>query len=229
MRRVMWLAGLLLIAQACIADTPVLEQKEGGEPTRLANAARGTVLPDAVLRYLKQALPEYRPVTPSDYDPIWFNPRREYCAQRMSIFNWALRADFDGDGNVDYAILLRGEDDKDLKAFVIVRATESGWTHDILDAYRWPPLPDPDKPAPGDIYNLNVSQVIELISPGLHSLTLTEGLDPDAIPLDHYGEPIPTKKALFRPFIFSTFLETDSSDYLYIWEKGKWLQVFVGL
>ncbi len=228
MRRIAWLAGMLLIARACIADTPVLEPKEDGAPTKLANAARGTVLPVAVLRYLKQALPEYRPVTPSDYDPSWFNPLRKYSAPRMSIFNWVLRADFDGNGDVDYALLLRGGEDEDLKAFVVVRATENGWTHDILDAYRWPPLPDPDKPAPGDIYQRNVSQVIRLVSPGLHSLVLTEGLSPDAIPLDRYGEPIPTRKALLLPSIVCSALESCSADQYY-WEKGKWHQVYVGM
>ena len=228
MRRIVWLAGVLLIARAGIADTLVLEPKVGGEPTRLANAARGSVVPASVRHYLNQVMPEYRPVTSSDYDPTWFNPRSKYFAPKMSIFNWALRADFDGDGRMDYALLMRGSADKDLKAFVVVRTTENGWTHDILDAYRWPPLPDPDKPAPGDIYERNVCQVIERVSPGIHSLVLTEGLNPDAIPLDLYGEPIPTRKALLLPSIVCSALETCSVDQYY-WEKGKWHQVYVGL
>lgn len=228
MFRVFWLVVVVAFGAPCIAQSPVLEAKPGGDTTRAAQAARNAILPKGVRRYLKEKLPDYRPVAATDYGAIWFDTRREYNAPNMENFNWTLRADFDGNGTDDYAILLRGAADGDLHALVVVRATDNGWTHDVLDSYRWPPHRDSDVRTTSQHEDRPQGTVIRTVPPGINEFVITDGLEPESIPLDRYGDPVPTQKALFLPSIVSSVLETCSADQYY-WEKGRWHSVYIGL
>jgi len=191
------LGSLLLFILPSGAQPPV---KEAGMKYA-APRRECAVLPSSVLTYLKHVEPNYRPVTHLDYDPSWFDPNRDYYAPEMDWFNWIIRADFDGNGQDDFVLLMRGNiDGEQIAALVAIRARGDGWTHEMLESEVW------DRPMTEAVYQT---------PPGIFGLGLAD--DPD-----------PEMKRLFAPSFVCAALESCGANQYY-WEKGSWHSVYIGL
>lgn len=149
----------------------------------------------------RRTSPKNCPIFGQPRKRIWFDPQGRSNALEGVWFNWSLRADFDGNGKDDYAILLTGTvENKPQVALVVARAVKKGWHHEVLESYASrPPL----------------RLIIQLDPPGMKPFG--NGDDVDA-PL----------KMVRNPSIIRDVLETDAT-LRYYWKRGKWREVFIGI
>lgn len=155
-------------------------------------------IPTSLKKYLTKKLPDYRLVSKKDYEPYWFDPANK---QYLVDFNWSIRADFDGNGNDDYALLMIGKvDGERLEALVAVRRLNDGWAHDILSSYS-------SKPP--------ITEKIYIDTPGEKAMGLAD-------------EENPEMKMLSFPSIIAEALESCGTTRYY-WENGAWREIYIGL
>ncbi len=189
-------AVMVSIAGILAAATPAEEPKKSDGS--LKKNAQELALPNEVKQYLAEKLPSYTQVTKKDYDAIWFRPDNK---KHLEEFNRSLRADFDGNGKDDFALLMKGQVDGEKKlALIVVRAMDNGHAHEILDSYAALPA---------------VRETIEIDPPGKKSMGLAD--DPD-----------PEMKTILLPSILVTPLES-CGEVRYYWEKDRWHKVYIGL
>lgn len=192
-----YLVRFTLVLVCCAATG---ESSDSSPPSDVPTAHE-VKLPESLLDYLGKHMPDFRPVTQADYDPVWFEPDSQANALEGDWFNWSLRADFDGNGKDDYAIILTSNvGDKSHVALVVVRAARKGWRHDILQSYE---------------SEIPIRLIIHLDPPGMKKCG--NGDDEDA-PL----------KMIRNPSIVRDFLETDAM-LRYYWKLGKWREVYIGI
>lgn len=128
MRRHLVLGILALVSGiAAAADAP--------EPDRQPDTVlpHAVALPDPLREYLEKKLPDFRPVTLEDYGAGRFEGEREDDREGLQ---WIVKADFDGNGSDDYALLMVGDvKGKRHITLVAARAVKGGWSHELLKSY----------------------------------------------------------------------------------------------
>lgn len=122
--------ALILALFACASA--MAETAEKGLPSDVP-ATHEVPLPESLRAYLGEELPTFRPVTQKDYWAGWFNAKHKEVRDAL---RWSVKADFDGNGMDDYALLMVGtKDGKRHVSLVAARAGEHGWTHEVLNSY----------------------------------------------------------------------------------------------
>jgi hypothetical protein len=104
-----------------LALAPAVRAQKSGCGCRTIPAREDAKIPKAVRTYLAANLAGFEAVGEADYDEVWLdNPD----------LHWSLKADFDGNGKLDYALLMKKED---AVALVVVRRMKGGYTHEVLE------------------------------------------------------------------------------------------------
>ena len=113
-------------------------------------------LPDVVRSYLGDCLEGFEPIEKKDFSSMLL----EYVIDHEGDYiHWLLCADFDGNGKVDYALLVKREGKVSL---VVIRALKDRFALDILEA---------------DIESMPCYMTLKLHPPGPTSMGMVDDID----------------------------------------------------
>ncbi len=174
-----------MIAQLLLTVLPLV-------PNGAANPCEP--LPSALREYIHQALPEYEPASSQDFDSSWISEKSP--EDQTDGAPGCITGDFDGNGQRDFALVLRHEGAVVIMAF---RRVGTSYRHSL--AFSRTDIPD-KRP--------------------LHLALFRT--PPGEIHGGGFGNSPPQHFKNQNPGIAIVFFET-SSVYLY-WAKGRWHEIW---
>ena len=141
-------------------------------------------------RYLEQHFPACEMLTGEDYD-----------SETLRLFapSWRVTGDFDGNGEQDICLLMKGSN-KGVSLLVAVHRTADGFEHFVLNRRQ---------------YRGRVRTTLDTEGPGFARVSMADDVDEQL-------------KELFNPGILATEIETDD-ETLYYWEDGRYESAYRGL
>ena len=120
--RIPFIQTVVCIVALSLMLAPVLRaEKPGCGCGSKVLTRESTRLPKAVRTYLAENLAGYEVVGEADYEEKWLDD---------PDLHWSLQADFDGNGKLDFALLMKKE--KSI-VLVVVRRVEHGYAHEVLE------------------------------------------------------------------------------------------------